>query len=65
MATFQSSDGLNIYYEDTGEGLPILCLPGLTRTTTDFDDVTPHLAGNRLIKMVAYYNDWVSIHWEE
>ncbi|NNE51109.1 MAG: alpha/beta hydrolase [Sulfitobacter sp.] len=51
MATFQSSDGLNLYYEDEGEGLPILCLPGLTRTTADFDDVTPHLAGNRLIKM--------------
>ena len=51
MATFQTSDGLNIYFEDQGEGLPILCLPGLTRTTADFDDVTPHLAGNRLIKM--------------
>ena len=51
MATFQTSDGLNIYYEEEGEGLPILCLPGLTRTTADFDDVTPHLAGNRLIKM--------------
>jgi len=51
MATFQTSDGLNIYYEDQGEGLPILCLPGLTRTTADFEDVTPHLAGNRLIKM--------------
>lgn len=51
MAHFQTSDGLNIYYEDTGEGLPILCLAGLTRTTQDFDDVTPHLAGNRLIKM--------------
>jgi pimeloyl-ACP methyl ester carboxylesterase len=51
MAHFTTSDGLNIYYEDSGEGLPILCLPGLTRTTADFDDVTPHLAGNRLIKM--------------
>ena len=51
MAEFTTSDGLKIYYEDAGEGLPILCLPGLTRTTSDFDDVTPHLAGNRLIKM--------------
>lgn len=50
MATFKTSDGLNIYYEDAGDGMPILCLPGLTRTTSDFDDVTPHLAGNRLIK---------------
>ena len=31
MATFHSSDGLELYYEDTGDGLPILCLPGLTR----------------------------------
>ncbi|MEM6939428.1 MAG: alpha/beta hydrolase [Pseudomonadota bacterium] len=51
MAVFQTSDGLNIYYEETDAGLPILCLPGLTRTTADFDDVTPHLAGNRVIKM--------------
>jgi pimeloyl-ACP methyl ester carboxylesterase len=51
MPSFATSDGLNIHYTDAGEGLPILCLPGLTRTTADFDDVTPHLAGNRLIKM--------------
>lgn len=51
MATFATSDGLNLYYEDEGDGLPVLCLPGLTRTTADFDYVTPHLTGNRLIKM--------------
>lgn len=51
MPHFTTSDGLNIYYEDQGEGLPILCLPGLTRTTADFDYVTPHLSGNRVIKM--------------
>ena len=51
MAHFTTSDGLSLYYEDEGEGLPILCLPGLTRTTADFEYVTPHLAGNRLIKM--------------
>lgn len=51
MPHFTTSDGLNLYYEDDGEGLPILCLPGLTRTTADFDYVTPHLAGNRVIKI--------------
>ena len=51
MAHFTSSDGLSIYYEDQGQGLPILCLAGLTRTTADFDYVTPHLSGNRVIKM--------------
>lgn len=51
MPHFTSSDGLQIYYTDEGTGLPILCLAGLTRTTADFDYVTPHLGGNRLIKM--------------
>lgn len=51
MTTFTTSDGLSLYYTDEGAGLPILCLAGLTRTTADFDYVTPHLAGNRLIKM--------------
>ena len=51
MANFTTSDGLNLYYEDHGDGLPILCLAGLTRTTTDFDYVAPHLTGNRLIRL--------------
>jgi pimeloyl-ACP methyl ester carboxylesterase len=51
MATFQTSDGLSLHYTDEGTGLPILCLAGLTRTGADFDYVTPHLSGNRLIKM--------------
>lgn len=51
MAHFTTSDGLNLYYTDEGQGLPILCLSGLTRTTADFDYVTPHLAGSRLIKL--------------
>ncbi|WP_299045909.1 alpha/beta hydrolase [uncultured Tateyamaria sp.] len=51
MSTFQTSDGLTLYFEDAGEGLPLLCLPGLTRTTRDFQYVTPHLPPCRLIKM--------------
>ncbi len=51
MATFETSDGLTLHYTDEGTGLPILCLAGLTRTTADFDYVTPHLAANRLIKL--------------
>jgi pimeloyl-ACP methyl ester carboxylesterase len=51
MAHFTTSDGLNLYYSDEGTGLPILCLAGLTRTTADFDYVTPHLVGCRLIKL--------------
>lgn len=51
MAFFRTSDKLSLYYTDEGTGLPILCLAGLTRTTADFDYVTPHLNGVRLIKM--------------
>lgn len=51
MSTFQTSDGLSLYFEDTGVGLPLLCLPGLTRTTQDFQYITPHLPPCRLIKL--------------
>jgi len=51
MADFTTSDGLRLHYTDEGTGLPILCLAGLTRTTLDFDYVTPHLSGHRLIKL--------------
>lgn len=51
MAQFTTSDGLQLYYSDEGEGLPLLCLAGLTRTSADFQYVTPHLPPCRLIKM--------------
>lgn len=51
MPHFKTFDGLNIFYSDQGQGLPVLCLPGLTRTTADFDDVAPHLQGCRIIRM--------------
>lgn len=51
MAHFTTSDGLSLYYEDTGSGQPLLCLAGLTRNTRDFDFVAPHLAGIRMITM--------------
>ncbi|WP_299732545.1 alpha/beta hydrolase [uncultured Tateyamaria sp.] len=51
MAQFTTSDGLDLFYTDEGEGLPLLCLPGFTRTTQDFQYVTPHLPPCRLIKM--------------
>ncbi|WP_420862920.1 alpha/beta fold hydrolase [Algirhabdus cladophorae] len=53
MAKFRTSDGVTLYYSDTGTGSspPILCLSGLTRNSRDFDYVTPHLAEQRLIKL--------------
>lgn len=51
MARFTTSDGLSLYYDDQGEGLPLLCLSGLTRDSRDFDYVLPHLAGCRVIRL--------------
>ena len=51
MGHFTTSDGLSLHYTDAGTGLPVLCLAGLTRTTADFDYVTPHLQDVRLIKL--------------
>jgi pimeloyl-ACP methyl ester carboxylesterase len=39
MARFETSDGLSLHFEDTGNGTPLLCLPGLTRDARDFDDL--------------------------
>lgn len=47
---FTASDGTRLAYTDEGEGLPLLCLPGLTRTGGDFDYLAPHLPGVRLIR---------------
>ena len=51
MEKFQTFDGLKLAYSDEGFGLPVLCLAGLTRSSTDFDYVAPHLPGIRLIRM--------------
>jgi pimeloyl-ACP methyl ester carboxylesterase len=48
---FNAADGTALAYADDGEGLPVLCLPGLTRTMADFDDLAPHLPPCRLIRM--------------
>lgn len=36
---FTTQDGLSLAFEDSGTGLPLLCLPGLTRNARDFDDL--------------------------
>ncbi|RYC31586.1 alpha/beta hydrolase [Lichenibacterium minor] len=44
-----SSDGLRLHYRDVGRGeagaLPVVCLPGLTRTAVDFEVLAAHLSG--------------------
>ena len=48
---FTADDGAKIAYQVEGEGLPVLCLAGLTRNMADFDYVAPYLSGVRLIRM--------------
>lgn len=50
-AFFTASDGARLAYDDRGEGMPVLCLPGLTRTMGDFDYMLPHLPPCRVIRM--------------
>jgi pimeloyl-ACP methyl ester carboxylesterase len=48
---FTTSDGTRLAYSDEGNGTPLLCLAGLTRTIHDFDYMVPHLPPCRLIRM--------------
>lgn len=48
---FRAPDGAWLAYRDEGAGLPLLCLPGLTRSMADFDYLVPHLPPVRLIRM--------------
>jgi len=50
MSSFITTDGTRIHYRDEGEGLPLLCLAGLTRNASDFDYLMPHLTGYRVIR---------------
>ena len=51
MPRFTTSDDLSLHYTDTGDGLPLLCLAGLTRDGRDFEFVAPHLADLRVITL--------------
>ncbi len=48
---FPAEDGAMLAFRDAGQGLPLLCLPGLTRSMADFDYLAPHLPPLRLIRM--------------
>ena len=51
MQRFQTHDGVALAYRDEGQGPAVLCLAGLTRNSTDFDYVAPHLNDVRLIRL--------------
>ncbi len=47
---FATVNGLKLYYEDTGKGMPLLLLHGFGRTASDWKPYTPELAKyNRVI----------------
>ncbi len=49
---FKSHDGLNLYYRDFGSdnsGTPVICLPGLTRNSRDFEDLAVALSAERRV----------------
>ncbi len=48
---FTAPDGARLAFRSEGEGLPVLCLPGLTRTMGDFGYMRPYLPPCRLIRM--------------
>lgn len=51
MPHLPAPDGTRVFFTDEGEGPPVLCLSGLTRTGRDFDYAMPSLAGCRVIRM--------------
>lgn len=44
MDHFSAADGLRLAYDVTGQGQPLLCLPGLTRNMEDFEPVVDAFA---------------------
>lgn len=52
MNRFTTSDGLSLAWTEEGAGLPLLCIPGLTRNGSDFDELAAALGGrHRLIRL--------------
>ena len=51
---FLTADGLTLVYDDQpGEGTPLLCLAGLTRSALDFEHFAAEMAGRRVIRLDA------------
>ncbi len=49
---YESTDGLSLYYRDFGAdqaGTPVICLPGLTRNSRDFEDFATRIAHRRRV----------------
>ena len=67
---FTSHDGLQLYYRDFGAdngGTPVICLPGLTRNSRDFEDLATYVSGRRRVITCDFrgrgFSDYDE-HWE-
>lgn len=69
--TYRSNDGLTLYCRDfPGAQPPVVCLPGVTRNSRDFDSLAPHLnARHRVLTpdlrgrgRSAWDPDWRNYH---
>lgn len=52
MPELHAKDGTRLHYTDEGQGIPILCLAGLTRNGRDFDHVAPHLPTMMPVRLI-------------
>jgi pimeloyl-ACP methyl ester carboxylesterase len=52
VQTFTTTDGVRIAYDDRGAGLPVLCLPGLTRNMEDFEPLAAAL--DRPVRLIRF-----------
>ena len=62
---FRTSDGLNIYFRDFGgqnDGTPVICLPGLTRNSRDFEQLANYLADRRRVLTIDFRGRGFSDH---
>ncbi len=51
MSAFFTSDGLTLDYCDNGHGPVVLCIPGLTRDLSDFDEFAAVTQNVRLVRL--------------
>lgn len=64
---YQSKDGLNLFYRDFGgqnDGIPVICLPGLTRNSRDFEDIANRISSERRVITVDFRGRGFSDHDE-
>jgi pimeloyl-ACP methyl ester carboxylesterase len=60
-----AADGLRLHvreYGTPGPTLPLVCLPGLTRTTADFDAVAERFSRHRRVLVIDYRGRGLSAH---